>query len=220
MSTQERPRVKAVKVCVEGNIGSGKSTALERLACLRPDVTVVQEPVEEWGDLLAAFYKDPATWGFAMQMSALLSFGRRADAADVVERSPLSCRHVFGQLLFNDGKMTHVQWGLYKQYYDALGWSPDVVVYVHTPPDECHRRLVQRDRPAEQGVDVHYLKRLDFQYETMLRYAAVPVVRLDGHSSPDDLAVAIADVVDRARLKAAAAAPPTAAPATTTAAAS
>jgi deoxyguanosine kinase len=192
-----------MRVCVEGNVGCGKSTALARLAELRPDLAVFPEPVEEWGDLLHKFYADPVQWALALQLRVLLSFGGRvAGASGVVERSPLACRHVFAQLLFNEQKITREEWDLLKEYCDVLGWTPDVIVYVHTPADECHARIARRGRPAEAGVDLQYLRRLEFQYETMLRYADVPVVRLDGTTSPDALAAAIAEVADQARLKA------------------
>lgn len=192
-----------MRVCVEGNIGSGKSTALRRLAELRPDLAVCLEPVEAWGSLLRKYYEDPAAWALALQLRVLLSFGRRAGGAgDVVERSPLSCRHVFAQMLFNDNKLSREEWDLFKDYHDVLGWVPDVIVYVHTPADQCLDRVRQRGREAEATVDMQYLRRIEFQYETMLRYCDVPVVRLDGTASPDAVAAAIAEVVDQAKLKA------------------
>lgn len=193
-----------VLVCVEGNIGSGKSTALARVAELRQDVGVHPEPVEEWGDLLTKFYDNPAQWALAMSLKVLLSFGAplKEPKMALVERSPLSARHVFAQLLFNDGKMSQEEWDLYKDYCDVLGWAPTLVVYIHTPPDECYRRMRERGREAEAGVDLQYIKRLDFQYETMLRYAGVPVVRLDGTQPPDFLARAVSDIVSQVESKA------------------
>jgi len=186
------------RVCVEGNIGSGKSTALAALAAARPDLPVFQEPVDEWEPLLTKFYADPAQWALPFSLRVLLSFAAPEDVAGtcVVERSPLSCRHVFSQLLFNEGKMSQEAWELFKDYYAVLGWTPDAVVYVHTPADECYRRMEARGREAEKHVDLQYIKRIEFQYETMLRYAEIPVVRLDGTLPPDRLAAAIAHVAD------------------------
>lgn len=117
----------AFRVCVEGNIGSGKSAALERLAALRPGLAIFPEPVEQWGEMLELFYSDPAAWAFPFNLRVLLSFVAPArasgDGGVVVERSPLSCRHVFGQLAFNEGKMTQEEWALFKEYADVLGWS-------------------------------------------------------------------------------------------------
>ncbi len=190
-----------MRVCVEGNIGCGKSTALALLQDGRPDVRVFQEPVDEWKDMLGKFYDDPATWALPFSLKVLLSFnapGKLTAPADkvLVERSPLSCRHVFSQLMFNEGKMTQEQWDIFKEYCDVLAWTPDVIVYVHVPADVCHRRMLQRGRPEELGVDLSYLKRLEFQYDIMLRYADVPVVRVDGTLPPEAVATRIADVLD------------------------
>lgn len=191
---------RGVRVCVEGNIGCGKSTALARLEALRADVRVVREPVDEWEPLLAEFYREPCRWALAMQLQVLLSFDGVAneEASCIVERSPMASRHVFGQLLFNEGKMSQQEWEIYKQFYEVLGWTPDVIVYVDAPPEICMQRIEARGRPAERNVDVQYLKRLEFQYETMLRYAGVPVVRIDGTRSPHEVALAVSEVVDKA----------------------
>lgn len=189
-----------MRVCVEGNIGCGKSTALALLAAGRPDIQAFPEPVEEWKPMLGKFYDDPVTWALPFSLKVLLSFAApgktSSDDKVLVERSPLSCRHVFSQLLFNEGKMSQDQWDIFKEYCDILSWTPDVIVYVHVPADACYARMTERGRPEERGVDVAYLKRLEFQYETMLRYADVPVVRVDGTLPPETVATRIADVLD------------------------
>lgn len=191
---------KPLRVCVEGNIGCGKSTVLEALARARPGLTVRQEPVGDWEELLELFYTDQGRWALALSLRVLISFVVSAPDEDVpavvLERSPLSNRHVFSQLLFNEGKMSQGEWDLYKEYYDVLGWTPDLVVFLVTPADECHRRMVRRARPSERDVDLHYLRRLEFQYETMLRYAEVPVVRVDGTGPPERVAAAVAAAMD------------------------
>ena len=186
-----------VRVCVEGNIGSGKSTALEVLARRRPDLTVVQEPVEEWEPLLAKFYEDRPRWSLALSLKVLLSSSRvPGEGCVVVERSPLSCRHVFSQLLFNEGSLTQEEWELFKEYCDVLGWLPDLVVYVHTPAEECFARTYVRARKAEEHIEPEYVRRVDFQYETMLRYAEVPVVRVNGLEPPETVAAQIEEAVE------------------------
>lgn len=191
-----------MKVCVEGNIGSGKSTALGLLpALLPPGVPIFLEPVGEWGDMFRRYYEDPVGWALPFSLKVLLGHQAPLAAPDplvVVERSPMSGRHVFGQLLFNDGKLSQEEWDLFKEYCDVLGWTPDAVVYVHTPPDECSRRIEARGRPEERGIDLQYLKRLEFQHEVMLRYGGdLPVIRLDGTKPPEELARDMADAITR-----------------------
>lgn len=189
-----------MRVCVEGNIGCGKSTALAALD-LPPGpgvaTTVCREPLETWGDLLRRFYDSPSEWALPFSLRVLLSYRRVPHEGRVVvtERGPPSCRHVFGQMLFNEGKMTSEEWQTFKAYYEVLAWMPDAVVFVDVPADVCYERIRRRDRPEERGIDIHYVRKLEFQYETMLRYMEVPVVRVDGTQDPERVAADLADAV-------------------------
>jgi len=78
-----------MRITVEGNIASGKSTILRFLGQL-PPFKIVQEPLSKWqkldspsperelerrttANLLETFYKDPARWAFAFQIFVLQS---------------------------------------------------------------------------------------------------------------------------------------------------
>ena len=68
---EERARPKRrLIICVEGNIGSGKSTLIKGLK--EKGWSTFQEPVESrWKEPLQAFYKDPSLWSFAFQIAVL-----------------------------------------------------------------------------------------------------------------------------------------------------
>lgn len=170
-----------MRLCVEGNIGSGKSECMRVLAAAFPGTPAFPEPVDEWAELLALYYQNPAEWSFAFTLKVLLSFrAPAATAACIVERSPLASRHVFSQLLYNEGVLNCQEWELFKEYHDVLAWKPDVIFYIDTPVDECLRRIARRGREGEQAIDAAYLKRVEFQYANMLRFADVPIQRFDG----------------------------------------
>jgi deoxyadenosine/deoxycytidine kinase len=175
-----------MRVCVEGNIGSGKSTVLAEIATAFPAISVRQEPIKQWGNLLELYYADPATWSLAFNLKVLHSF--HSVSSHVIERSPGACRHVFGQLAYNDNHLSPAAWDVFKEYHDLLGWEPDAYVYIDTPSDVCLSRLLQRGRECEAGVTEEYLKRIEFQYQNFLKFAKVPVVRLDGTQDPATLA--------------------------------
>ena len=188
--------MKALKVSIEGNIGSGKSSVLAALATALPDCPVFTEPVDEWTDLLDIFYASPAEWGLAFSLKVLLSFREPAKRdMCLIERSPLACRHVFSQLLYNDGSLTQHEWDLFKEYFDLLAWTPDVIVYIETPVDLCMERIQVRGRAAEKSLDAEYLNRVEHQYTNMLRFVNVPIIRLDGTLSLPELQRAAIDAV-------------------------
>lgn len=177
-----------MRISVEGNIGSGKSECLDALAAAFPNVPCYPEPVQEWGELLELFYKCPADWALSFSLKVLLGF-RDASRREVciVERSPMASRHVFSQLLYNDGTLSVQEWELFKDYHRELGWEPGVVFFVDTPAAVCLERIASRGRSCEAGIDIDYLRRVEFQYANMLRYTDVPVVRFDGTLPPAEL---------------------------------
>ncbi len=186
-----------MRVSVDGNIGSGKSACLRALEAALPDVPCFPEPVEEWGDLLRLYYEAPSEWAFPFNLKVMLSFREAARHAQcLVERSPLASRHVFSQLLYNDGVLNCHEWELFKEYHDVLAWKPDVIFYIDTPAEVCLERVRQRGRQCEQAIELAYLKRVEFQYANMLRFADVPVVRFDGTLPPERLH---AEVISAAR---------------------
>lgn len=180
-------------ICIEGNIGSGKSSVLEALRKIRPDLRFVPEPLHVWGSLLDSYYKDPATWSLPLHLRILYEFWK-CDG-DVIERSPGACRHVFGQLSYNDNHLTPAAWDTLKEYHAALGWEPSTYVYIDTPADVCYNRIYKRGRPCESGVTHEFLKRIEFQYQNFLKFSNVPVMRVDGTLPIDELAAKILEVL-------------------------
>lgn len=173
-----------MKISIDGNVGAGKSSVIDALATVFPTVTMRTEPVDEWTELLTLYHKEPATWALAMNLKVLMSFaGLDKHDSLFVERSPLSCRHVFGQMECNDRRFDKLQWDLFNEYCDLLGWEPDVIIFIDTPAATCLTRVERRGRPCEASIDLEYLKRLEFQYQTMLKmcqHNGLPVVMIDG----------------------------------------
>lgn len=181
-----------MRVCIEGNIGSGKSDVMQALKDAFPNVPTYPEPVEEWKTLLDLYYEQPRSWSFAFSLQVLLSFLDPAKQETcIVERSPLASRHVFGQMLYNMNYMNVQEWELFKGYHDKLSWMPDVIFYIDTPAHTCLERIAKRARECEKGIDVEYLRKVEHQYDIMLRFANVPVVRFQGTLPPEELHAAV-----------------------------
>ena len=157
-----------MRISVEGNIGCGKSRLLADLA---RDWRVQCEPVEEWRDILPLFYANRQRWALAMNARALLSFADVPDSEPVVvERSPLSCKEVFGRMHKNEGVLSEKEWQLLSDLYERVSWVPDVIIYLCCPPATCLERVQRRGRDGEQDVTHDYLAKLQFAHLTMLRW--------------------------------------------------
>lgn len=149
-------------VCVDGNIGAGKSSALCKLSKL--GYTVYEEP-HDWL-LLDKCYKNPREWSCVFQMSVLrsmaemkLSFEQQTSETVFIERCPESCM-VFTDKLHADGYMTDDEHSRVVQLYETIGWKPDLTILIDTPAEECFARMKQRGRDCEKNVTIDYIKSL------------------------------------------------------------
>jgi deoxyadenosine/deoxycytidine kinase len=184
-----------MRISVEGNIGSGKSsllTALSRNHGLR----VFLEPVQKWGDWLSLFYEDPCRWGMSFNLKVLTSFHDHhlsAGGADndssltLFERSPLTCRHVFTTLQHADGCMNDAELALFDDVYQRLRWEPDLVLYVRTRPETCMRRIAMRAREAERNITLDYVKRVHTRHEALFHKKHATTHELDGEQPPEEV---------------------------------
>jgi len=208
------------RICVEGNIGVGKSTVLEHLR-LRylddPDVRVVLEPVEAWEEagLLAGLYGGGLA-GVGFQLAALVTrfAGLRAAEASgarvvITERSMFSDRGVFATMLLEG-----VDLRAYVVAYDALLAGMDdvptstVLLRAHLP--ELVRRVERRGRAAERrhsggGVGEDYLARVEAAHDAYFAGLVGEKICVDANRSPRAVVDVVAAIVERARREHAAA---------------
>lgn len=167
-----KPDKKPKIFCIDGNIGSGKSTILDELN--RRGYIVFKEKVEEWLPYLTLFYKDPKRWMFTLQVKILTSM--KAQHKEIckhvsqpyvfVERSPLSAL-LFIKNGIRNGYLTFEEIKLLNEIFSQNFWVPDKVFYVNTPVDVCFSRKCTRARTCEKSIETKYLQQLNTEYTNM-----------------------------------------------------
>jgi deoxyadenosine/deoxycytidine kinase len=183
-------------ISVEGNIGCGKSTALDALA--KRGYKAFKEPIEKW-TLLDKFYEDKQKYALAFQLEVLAGYAEVRDTPGeilVTERSPMASRDVFGKILSNEGFMDGVG-DVYSQYFNILGWKPSAMVYIHTPVDVCMRRITSRGRSCEAGVVERNLAQIERAYGIVMDHSKIPFEAVDGTASPDEVVGMIEAAISR-----------------------
>jgi len=183
-------------ISLDGNIGAGKSTLLEAIRIAMPDVEVVVEPVGEWTrlkdasgkSLLELFYEDKRRWAYTFQNCAILTRLRSLKAVlattkkqiVVTERSVLTDRFVFAEMLKASGDLNNIEWSLYNQWYDTFASSLPIggVIYLTTGVGTSSDRITLRGRPGEEAIDPDYLMALEAQHERWLASSSLPCLRL------------------------------------------
>jgi deoxyadenosine/deoxycytidine kinase len=193
---------RALTVCIEGNIASGKTTILEYLKRFKT-ITVLPEKVEDWchftgntnqegANLLKLFYEDQKQYAYQFQSLVLLTQYENhmqvvGTPIKIMERSIHSSLKIFGQLLKDNGNLTNIEFGLltklYEHLQDSSQVSPDAYIFLDTPPVASRLRLEKRGRPEEQDtevISVDYLTQISDLYEQFVASQVVPVIRIDG----------------------------------------
>jgi deoxyadenosine/deoxycytidine kinase len=163
---------------MEGNIGSGKSTAARKLG-KRLGYRVLDEPVDD--ELLAAFYKDKKTWAYTFQMAMLHKRWRLQMLAAVEEPGAIVDRSLWGDMVFarlhtEAGNIHPIHWATYAEAVKNMClvlFPPTLLVYLTTDPETCMERIKRRNRPQEKDITVAYLKSVDDGYNRLIEEAKI-----------------------------------------------
>ena len=185
-----------VIISLDGNIGAGKSTLLEAIRKDMPEVEVVQEPVGEWErlrdskgrSLLQLFYEDKKRWSYTFQNCAILTrlnaikqaLANTAKKVLITERSVLTDRFVFAQMLRDSGDLNKLEWELYLKWFDTFATELPLkgVIHVTTGVKCSTDRIQQRGREGESSIPVEYLTALDAQHHKWLSETDLDVLRI------------------------------------------
>lgn len=191
-------------VCIEGNIGSGKTTFLSNFKNYN-NTTVLQEPVELWRNvagtnLLDLMYKDPNRYGFLFQsyvqltMLQLHTYKTQAPYK-IMERSVYSAR-IFIENMKRKKMLHDVECVVLENWYDwcikSANIETDLIVYLRTSPEIVYQRMRVRARKEENTVSLEYLKQIHEIHDEWLFYKTLftvpaPVIVLDGNKSIEEM---------------------------------
>ncbi len=169
-----------VVLAINGVIGAGKSTALDKLPVYLPaDARTATEPCEEWQNfplddgsgrtenMLQQLADDPAGNAYLFQNMTLMTrvcgqqkniCGPVPASVGVLERDPI------GDWLFAACILRGTRWAVYRRWWKdivaRLAVSVDVQVYLRVSVDTAMRRIEKRSRGAESKITRAYIEQL------------------------------------------------------------
>ena len=176
----------------EGNIGSGKSTLVNKFKEFYTDknkshglkLCFVQEPVDVWNTItdengktvIECFYADNEKYAFAFQMMAYISRIKTLreelnKGYDIIftERCLFTDRNVFAKMLYDEGKINNIEYKIYNKWFDEfISDFPNIeYVYLKTDPQIAFDRVIKRGRQGET-IPLEYLTKCHQYHEEWL----------------------------------------------------
>jgi deoxyguanosine kinase len=168
-------------IAVEGPIGVGKTSVVERLA-ERLDATTV---MEDWSQnpFLKPFYDGTA--GAAFQTELFFLHSRYRQQQELVQRK-LFTQATLSDYVFEKSKLFAYlnlednELLIHEKLYGLLAESvprPDLVVYLQAPTEVLMKRIRSRGRPEESRLSEEYLAEVNRAYNYyFFHYSLTPLL--------------------------------------------
>ncbi len=186
-------------ISIEAGIGVGKSTILNIFSeKFGNKINVILEPLQEWlekysdgkTNILNMFYTDIQRWGYTFQMNAFMTRIHKIKNERVIgkinltERSILSDNRIFAKMLYDDGKITAVEWKLYEDWFKWLSYEfnsiPQKIIYLRCDPIIAFQRIHKRNRSEESGITLEYIEKLHKYHDNwLMNETEIPVLVID-----------------------------------------
>lgn len=172
-------------ICIEGNIGSGKTSLCELLA----KDNQCQLILEEFADnpFLPYFYQDPVRYAFTVELFFMTE--RHKQLQHSLLRPSLFADmfisdYVFWKtIIFARRNLDEEEYRLLQNLFNILNNnfpSPDLLVYLHRSPDKLLDNIRQRGRHYESAISKEYLSGIqDSYFEFFRSQVAYPILILE-----------------------------------------
>jgi deoxyadenosine/deoxycytidine kinase len=176
-----------MKICIEGNIGVGKSETLKILKARGFEVRT--EPVESW-TLLEDFYENKSL-AFPFQLQVLASFCKPSQSCQVIfeERCAKSGLRVFAEMLRDSGFITDLQMAILSAAFLEINYQPPgLIIYLNLSTEKCLERISKRSRKNEHLIDKTYLEKVESYYKQYLEEEDTLIVQIQcDNKTPDEI---------------------------------
>lgn len=174
-------------ICVEGNIGAGKTT-IARMLSERLHAKLVLEAFEE-NPFLPIFYKDPERFAFPVELHFLMERHRQLKEelsnlnlfsnAIIADYSPQKSL-IFARQTLEDREFRLFQ-GLYNELLHHLR-KPDIIVFINRPKEWLTKSIRNRGRVYEMDIQIEYLNKVQQSYlSTFNIIQDIPIIWLETH---------------------------------------
>ena len=203
-----------MNIVVEASIGVGKSTLLKNVTEIlkkdyKLDVICVPEPIKKWtetpvGDILRLFASEPKRYAFLTQVLIMTTLNEQRKhlpkaTVTIFERSIDSAKDIFQKTLEQDGILSSIESHTLQELNSTLQSTKpkaDAIIYLQAEPELAFERSRIRAREGEKPLTIDYFKKLHTNYENMIEFTKIEILKLDAKLNPLQLAAQAADWIN------------------------
>jgi deoxyadenosine/deoxycytidine kinase len=191
----------SIIISIEGNIGVGKSTFIEKILINNfDDCEKVSEPVELWKtitdennkNILQIFYEDKKRWAYSFQNIACITRMMKIEETVrtsnkkyiFLDRSLGTDYNVFEKMLYDNGdinEIEHKMYNLWCSFYTNYVRNNNKIFYIYlkSDPKICLERINKRNRIEEKSITIDYLEKLNEYHDNWLLNSEENAIILD-----------------------------------------
>ena len=174
-------------ICIEGNIGVGKTSLAEKIAADCNARLVLEEFTNN--PFLPKFYKEPAKYAFPLErffMAERYKQIKQLREQDMFYDFTISDYFFVKSRLFAQNNLSEDELKLFYILFDIMLSTlpkPNLLIYLHADIQYLQKNIKKRDRTYEQDITDHYLLKIQKKY-------------LDFFNKQNDFPVLIIDVTN------------------------
>jgi deoxyguanosine kinase len=161
-------------ICVEGNIGAGKTTLASKLA---DDFNgkLILEQFED-NPFLPKFYKEPSKYAFQLELSFLASRYQQVKdqlaTMDLFKSFIVSDYFINKSLIFARKTLQDDEFSLFHRLFNIIISTvpkPELLIYLYVDVKRLQQNIRHRGRSYEQAIEDSYLEKIQAGYLDYLR---------------------------------------------------
>ena len=172
-------------ICIEGNIGTGKTSLATRIAKLYNGKSILEQFTDN--PFLPYFYRDPERYAFPVEIFFMTERYKQLQkhmlAHDLFANHILSDYFFPKTLLFARNNLHDEEFRIFQQLFQLLEKTipdPDLLIYLHRSTESLMKLIRDRGRHMEVPISEPYLLKIQHAYFDYLRSEnAFPILILD-----------------------------------------